>query len=87
MLFFRFCLSLSPFCTVCALSQGPRVSAVLILRPLQKVTRSEPHRSTGSLSSNPGPLFPFRSSSGPCLNTSVACLGNGGKSEGGGLIY
>lgn len=82
--FFRFCLSLSPFCTVCALSQGPRVSAVLILRPLQKVTRSEPHRSAGSPPANPGTLFPLWSSSGPCVTTCVACLGNGENQREGG---
>lgn len=72
------------FALSCALSQGPRVSAVFILRPLQKVTRSEPHRFAGSPSPNPGTLFSFFRA---LLDHLCSLFGKWGKSEGGGLIY
>lgn len=80
MLFFRFCPSLSPFCTVCA----PKSRSSCVCCPLQKVTRSEPHWSAGSPSRTLERFFSEWSSSGPCFTICVACLGNGGNRREGG---
>lgn len=91
MLFFffpRFCPSLSPFCTVCALSQGPPVSAVLILRLLQKSPGLSHTRAAGGRPiTDSWKALSFMVFFRALLDRLCSLFGKWGKSEGGGLIY